>query len=408
MMNALASTHPFPWKSLETTRGLDVAALRAVRGWVAQRVRLDALGVALTGLVGDDVRLLVGRATGAGAPTIRAGELEGSTAPLERDGGRGLDEGVGVVLTRADDDPTATALLDVESALAAAVVSRVVRRPPPVVTSLAAPPSAALAGAFAAVVVAAARRAHTTASPLRVVAAGMTSDLETEFGRGDQGVLAVSFTVLVGDEAYAARLVLRRETVSVPSSPAWTAGALASLGALPLSIPIVACATRAQVADVAALRVGDAWLPGAWPLELAKGSTASASLHGPVLLAAPGATSGVRARLAPGGRLVLSGEADGVCAAEADMTESDGERALLEAVGDVPVVVRVEIGEARMAARDWASLGRGDVITLGRRVGELVLLRVGGVAIARGELVNVDGEIGVRIAERLAGDTTSA
>ena len=107
---------------------------------------------------------------------------------------------------------------------------------------------------------------------------------------------------------------------------------------------------------------------------------------------------------------MLSGEVDavGLALAEADMTESEGDGALLEAVGDVPVVVRVEIGEARMAAREWAALGRGDVITLGRRVGELVLLRVGGVAIARGELVNVDGEVGVRIAERIAGGTTSA
>jgi flagellar motor switch/type III secretory pathway protein FliN len=101
---------------------------------------------------------------------------------------------------------------------------------------------------------------------------------------------------------------------------------------------------------------------------------------------------------------VLSGEANAV--GEAEMTEAERDNTVLDAVGDVPVVVRVEIGEARMAARDWASLGRGDVITVGRRVGELVLLRVGGVPVARGELVNVDGEVGVRIAERLAGDTT--
>jgi flagellar motor switch/type III secretory pathway protein FliN len=74
----------------------------------------------------------------------------------------------------------------------------------------------------------------------------------------------------------------------------------------------------------------------------------------------------------------------------------------------VPVLVRVEIGEARMTAREWASIGRGDVVTLGRRVGAQVLLRVGGVPVALGELVSVDGEVGVRIAERVAGDPTSA
>jgi flagellar motor switch protein FliM len=79
---------------------------------------------------------------------------------------------------------------------------------------------------------------------------------------------------------------------------------------------------------------------------------------------------------------------------------------LVAAVGEVPVRVRVEIGEALMAARDWASLGRGDVVALGRRVGEPVLLRVEGVALARGELVDLEGEVAVRIVERLVGRET--
>jgi len=58
--------------------------------------------------------------------------------------------------------------------------------------------------------------------------------------------------------------------------------------------------------------------------------------------------------------------------------------------------------EARLAARDWAAIGRGDVIALGRRVGEAVVLRVGGVPVARGELVEIEGEVGVRIIERIA------
>jgi flagellar motor switch protein FliN len=389
-MNVVVRAHPFPWTTLEATRRVDVDALRGLRSWVAQRVRLDALAAALTSFVGEEVRLLVGRARGAGARTHRAGA-------------RGLDGGIGIVLTSGDDD--SSALLEVESALAAAVVSRVVRRPPPLAMNVTAPPSAALAGAFAAVVVASARRAHATGLPLRVLSAGVASVLEAELAGSDPDLLAVSFKVLLGDEAYAARLVLRR--ASAPWPPDWNKRALAALGPMPLSLPIVACATRACVADVAALRAGDAWLPGTWPLELAPQTGPSATLHGPVLLAAPEATSGVRARLVDGGRLVLSGEPDGVCAAEADMTDVDGEAALLEAVGDVPVVVRVEVGEARMPARDWASLGRGDIVTLGRRVGDPVVLRVGGVAIARGELVNVDGEIGVRIAERIAGDVTS-
>jgi flagellar motor switch/type III secretory pathway protein FliN len=394
-----ASMRPFPWGSLEATSRAEIAARTEIRQWVAQHVRLDAFGAALTTLVGADVRVLVGTATRVGALAV----------------GRGLEEAVAMVLAPAGDDAQTAALLEVEPALAATVVARVLRRPPPVVVNLAAPPSGAIAGAAAAVVIAAARRAHAGAAPLRVVSAGAAPALESDFVRVGPPMLAVSLTVLVGDDAYSARLVVRRAAGFAAQPPAWTACRLTALGETPLSLPIVACATRAQVADVAALRAGDAWLPGAWPLELASGDGASGAargyLVGPVLLAAPMADFGVRARLVDGGRLVLSGEVDAVCAAEADMTE-DGGRApiegVIDAIGDVPVVVRVEIGEARMAARDWAALGRGAVIARGRRVGELVLVRVGGVAVARGELVNVDGEVGVRIAERIGGDTTSA
>ena len=83
------------------------------------------------------------------------------------------------------------------------------------------------------------------------------------------------------------------------------------------------------------------------------------------------------------------------------MEESKNTSALIDAVGEVPVVVRVEIGSAEMRAREWAALTKGDVIAIGTRVGEHVTLRAGGVAIARGELVDVDGEVGVRIVELL-------
>ena len=105
---------------------------------------------------------------------------------------------------------------------------------------------------------------------------------------------------------------------------------------------------------------------------------------------------------------MLSGELEPLWAAETEMADPGSTAALLDAIGDVPVVVRVEIGEARMPARDWASLGRGDVIALGRPVGEQVVLRVGGVPVARGQLVEIDGEVGVRIDERIAEDRTTA
>ncbi len=77
--------------------------------------------------------------------------------------------------------------------------------------------------------------------------------------------------------------------------------------------------------------------------------------------------------------------------------------ALAQSIGETPVVVRVEVGSAQMSAREWAQVGAGDVIALGKRIGENVVLRVGGVEVARGELVDLEGEIGVRIVARSGG-----
>ncbi|MDP9001987.1 MAG: FliM/FliN family flagellar motor switch protein, partial [Myxococcota bacterium] len=172
----------------------------------------------------------------------------------------------------------------------------------------------------------------------------------------------------------------------------------------PLAIPIVACGILATASDVATLRTGDALvLPGdQCLLSRGRGSTFS----GPVLLAAASSDLGLGATLGEDGRVVLRGTLEPLLAAEAPM-DSDDKDAVVAALGEVSVVVRVEIGEAVMSARDWASLGRGDVVGLGRRVGDRVLLRVGGVPLARGELVDLDGEVAVRIVERIIDESTS-
>jgi flagellar motor switch/type III secretory pathway protein FliN len=390
-MTAAASALPFPWESLDATNRAEVAAIHEVRGWVERHVRIGAFEHALKELLGVELRVLVRRSR-----PFAAGRVTGKT--------------VGVLLACADDIATSPgALFEVEAALAATVLARTIRRPRPVLVDDARAPSPAIAGALAAVLLAAARRAYAGAA-LRVFSAGEAAQLEAGLVRLGPDVVELTLTVLVDDEAFDARLLVSRAArgarVEVSEVP-WTLQRLSSLGPTPLSLPVVAAATRATVADVAVLRPGDVWLPGAW--ELSRGSEPHGpTLRGPVFLAAPSSETGVRARLVEGGGLVLSGEVEPLCALEADMVEPEGESTLLNAVGDVPVIVRVEIGEAQMTARQWASLGRGDVVTLGRRVGAHVLLRVGGVPVARGELVSVDGEVGVRIAERVGGEPTTA
>jgi type III secretion protein Q len=382
-VSAAARHRPFPWATLDSTTRADAAALRGVRWWAAAHIDSSALARATRELIGCEVRLLVHHVRPVTA--LRA-----------------LDEGVGALLAGADMAAGRCALVVAEPPLAAAIVARAVGRAVPSAVHAIAVPTAGVAGAFAALLVGAARRTHGR-SPLRVIAAGPAAALEAALAQEHGELVAVTLTALVADDPFMARIVMARDAVLTSPAPPWSAQALASLGSIRLGLPVVACVARASAAEVGALRTGDVFLPGSWPLSRA----ADGVLSGPVVLAPPSSEVGIRAQLAEGGRLVLGGSGP-VDAAEGEMSDSeDRGGALLGAIGEVPVVVRVEIGEARMAARDWASLGRGDVVALGRRVGERVVLRVGGVPVARGELVEIDGEVGVRIAERMEDEGTT-
>jgi flagellar motor switch/type III secretory pathway protein FliN len=381
-----AHVQPFPWGALESLAHADVDAARALRRWAGAHVRLDETARALGLLVGAEVGILTRGAR-------RVTSLVGAT------------DGVAVLLAPAGSaDLSHAVLLEVEGALAATLVARGVRRSAPRVVDPSRGASPLLAGAFGAVVVAAARRVHGGSAPLRVLAAGPAPALARDASAHDAVRDQASFTVTVDAAAYEARAsVPRTATALAPDAP-WTSRSLAALGDMPIALAIVAASTRSTAADVGALQRGDAWMPGDWSLTRTK----AGGLAGPVLLAAGTHELGVRADLGEDGRLVLRGDVEGLewtpgvpwDEEEEHVGESDRSEALVEAVGEVPVVVRVEIGVAEMRAREWASLGRGDVVALGRKIGEPVTLRVGGVTVARGELVDIDGEIGVRILGR--------
>jgi flagellar motor switch protein FliN/FliY len=66
---------------------------------------------------------------------------------------------------------------------------------------------------------------------------------------------------------------------------------------------------------------------------------------------------------------------------------------------NVPVELAVEIGRTRMTIGDALALGIGSVVTVGRLAGDPVDLLVNGRVIARGEVVAIEEELGLRIAE---------
>ena len=76
-----------------------------------------------------------------------------------------------------------------------------------------------------------------------------------------------------------------------------------------------------------------------------------------------------------------------------------GAPADLERLYDVTVELAVEVGRTRMTVRELLGLSPGSVVELDRTAGSPVDVLVNGTLVARGEVVVIDEEFGVRISE---------
>src|SRR4051812_15946715 len=66
---------------------------------------------------------------------------------------------------------------------------------------------------------------------------------------------------------------------------------------------------------------------------------------------------------------------------------------------DVPVELAVEIGRTTMTIRETLAIGPGTIVSLNKMAGEPVDLLVNGRRVARGEVVAIDEEFGLRVTE---------
>jgi flagellar motor switch protein FliN/FliY len=73
----------------------------------------------------------------------------------------------------------------------------------------------------------------------------------------------------------------------------------------------------------------------------------------------------------------------------------------LSRLSDIPMELSVEIGRTHMTVGETLELRVGSVVTLERLAGETADLLVNGSAIARGEVVVIDEQYGLRITEIL-------
>ncbi len=68
-------------------------------------------------------------------------------------------------------------------------------------------------------------------------------------------------------------------------------------------------------------------------------------------------------------------------------------------VRDIPLEVTVELGRTRLLIRDILDLGTGSIIELDKLAGEPVDLFANGLLVARGEVIVIDDNFGVRVTE---------
>ena len=71
----------------------------------------------------------------------------------------------------------------------------------------------------------------------------------------------------------------------------------------------------------------------------------------------------------------------------------------IDLIMDIPLEVTVELGRIRMLIKDVLDLASGSIVELDRVAGEPVDLLVNGRLVAKGEVVVIEDNFGIRITE---------
>lgn len=359
---------PYPWGRVPKLSRRDVALEGRVRKALRSAFDVGELPRALAGVLGAEVGI-IGR------------DVSRSSPPR-------ADRSVHVAAV----DGSVTLSIEPDSALASVLLARILERPARLVDANA-PIDAPTRGALTALVVEAARRC---AASSELVALG-----DAPSGDG----ICVRATVMLDERPYGVSVWAAPGPNATRAADGHTA--LADLGDTPISVSIVGAESSATVQEISTLSPGDVWMPGDGWFSPSIALDAKSTL-GRAVLAAPSSERGIAIGHSEAGKIVLLGTIVELARDVHDPPASDDskmggpEEDLEQAVLDSPVVVRVEVGSVTMAAREWGAVRAGDVIETGLRLGEPVALRIAGKEVARGELVNIEGALGVRITELVA------
>jgi flagellar motor switch protein FliN/FliY len=100
--------------------------------------------------------------------------------------------------------------------------------------------------------------------------------------------------------------------------------------------------------------------------------------------------------------LGIEAEADDDAPVASKPRPSAGKEESLEILMDIPLQISVELGRVKMVVKDVVELGSGSIIEIDKAAGEPVDVLVNGKTVARGEVVVIEDNFGVRITEILS------
>jgi flagellar motor switch/type III secretory pathway protein FliN len=161
---------------------------------------------------------------------------------------------------------------------------------------------------------------------------------------------------------------------------------------VPVTLPVLLARVESTANELASLRLGDNLLFG-------DPERPPATLESTRTLCAPTSQRALSLeRTAQGWVLRRAVLLDYEPTLEA-MRDTDADDTLEGAVLDAPLDVRIEVGSVTMTAAEWLTLRQGDIVATTLPVAGPAVLRVAGREVARGELVNIEGQLGVKLTQ---------
>lgn len=171
-----------------------------------------------------------------------------------------------------------------------------------------------------------------------------------------------------------------------------------SLSELSVHLPVSLANLTLKRVDFASLRPGDVLLPAEHGFE---DPVISPPADGARLYLREGSERHyLRCRVAPaqgGWQITVDDTTEYTETRDATMSDDNASGGSTQLLESPEMDVDILVGQLTLTLRELGNLQSGQILKLDKRVGETVQLRVDGRIIGEGELVNVEGELGVRV-----------